>query len=376
MLGFIGGYHTIFVWCLLALYMVTGSGRRELGQELPPEVSGVYSPNVRRSGAAEDFAAAWLITKDRFLASKRFLDASTNMAGVSFAVTRAKCRGCHTMLTRDYFDFLVEHLSTTSNQIPFSNKVVFEIFYKRIQKVVVELRELAKVRPESDPRLNQTVATLIYSSITFSRPQATLQSNIREPYFEATFWSVYRYIPNIVIFVATDYDRIAIEQMKLPVLEIKQLEVPRDHKNRTVALPRYSLSWLDSCMRRSMENPEFNALPDMTMVGETTDASQQKRLAIEKNEGRGWSWSQFEYVFFSEGDQILHMRNAGMLFDTLEAGQGKLVVVPHRMQVQSAILRANRLYLHIMFIILHAFTMPRTYATFSNPVNCQYAFES
>lgn len=326
----------MLVWWLLVQWLTAGSGGHSLSEDTAHEVSGVYSPNLRRTGSAEDFAAAWLITKERFLASKKFLDASTNMAGVSFAVTRAKCRGCQTMLTRDYFDFLVEHLSTTSNQIPHSNKVVFEIFYKRIQNVVAELKQLATIRPETDPRLNATVATLIYSSITFSRPQATLQSNIREPYFEATFWSVYRYIPNIVVFVATDRDRIAIEEMKLPALEIKQLEVPRDHKNRTVALPRYSLNWLDSVIRKSRDHAvhaEEDTKIDLHM-GPNYEARKQKRMTISVTDAE-WSWDQFQYVFFSEGDQILHMRQASMLFDTLDAGQSKLVVVPHRMQVSS-----------------------------------------
>lgn len=328
----VGLHRLLLVCCIVMYWLASGSSGSNQVEELSPKVSGVYSPNIKRSGSAEDFAAAWLITKDRFLASKQFLDASTNMAGVSFAVTRAKCRGCHTMLTRDYFDFLVEHLSTTSNQIPHSNKVVFDVFYKRIQKVVTELKELATVRPESDPRLNVTIATLIYSSITFSRPQATLQANIREPYFEATFWSVYRYIPHIVVFVATDYDRKAVEEMKLPALEIKQLEVPRDHKNRTVALPRYSLSWLDSCMRKGREGGADSS-KQLELDWEREDSKKQKRMTISRDESGGWAYDEFQYVFFSEGDQILHMRHADMLFDTLDAGQSKLVIVPHRMQV-------------------------------------------
>ena len=305
------------VFAIITFWLFAFLHRFAVSIESDLEYSGLYSPNIKKTGSAEDFAAAWLVSKERFLASKRFLDSSTNMAGVSFAITRARCKGCYTMLTRDYFDFLVEHLSTTSNQIPSSNKFVFQIYYNRIQNVVKELKEIAYDRPETDSRLKQTVAPLIYSSITFSRPQATVQASIREPFFEATFWSVYRYIPYIVVFVASDHDRITVENMKLPAIEIKQLEVPLDHKNRTVALPRYSLSWLDSVLRSSM------------LVIDTTTTTTSDANTHDKN----WEWSQFQYVYFSEGDQIVHIRRASGLYDAVDAGQGKIAVVPHRMQV-------------------------------------------
>lgn len=302
------------------------------GETSISKFSGMYSANIKKTGSAEDFAAAWLISKDRFLASKHFVDSSTNMAGVSFAITRARCQGCLTMLSRDYFDFLVEHLSTTSNQIPFSNSFTFDVYLKRIQKVVEELKQVANDKTESDPRLKETVAVLIYSSITFSRPQANVQASIREPYFEATFWSVYRYIPNIIVFVATDHDRAAVEGMKLPSMEIRQLEVPLDHKNRTVALPRLSLGWVDAQLRMSTApdaavNPALAKLQGPMTRGEK---AQTTRIMHEQS----LNWDRFKYVFFSEGDQILHWRKAAGMYDTVDAGQGKIVVVPHRMQVR------------------------------------------
>lgn len=318
----------VALWCAICcaiVVCVAGDGETSVN-----EFSGMYSANIRKTGSAEDFAAAWLISKDRFLASKHFVDSSTNMAGVSFAITRARCQGCLTMLSRDYFDFLVEHLSTTSNQIPFSNTLTFGIYYKRIQKVVEELKQVAYDRTESDERLQQTVAVLIYSSITFSRPQANVQASIREPYFEATFWSVYRYIPNIIVFVATDHDRTAVESMQLPSMEIRQLAVPLDHKNRTVALPRLSLGWVDAQLRRGSAvepNPALINLRAPNRVKEKAPLT--TRIMNEQS----INWDKFKYVFFSEGDQILHWRKASGMFDTVDAGQGKIVVVPHRMQV-------------------------------------------
>lgn len=318
----------------LWLFLLFCSAVKAAGGESAGRFSGLYSANTKMTGSAEDFAAAWLISKERFLASKQFIDSSSNMAGVSFAITRARCQGCYTMLSRDYFDFLVEHLSTTSNQIPYSHSQTFSVYYQRIQNVVLELKKVATDRTESDKRLKETIAVLIYSSITFSRPQANVQAGIREPYFEATFWSVYRYIPNIIVFVASDRDRIAVEEMYLPALEIKQLEVPLDHKNRTVALPRLSLGWVDTQLRMSTNEGELPiALQDLQgpPVGPAQRrVKQSKRMMNEQIV----PWSDYKYVFFSEGDQILHWRQAGGFYDTVDAGQGKIVIVPHRMQVR------------------------------------------
>ncbi len=318
---------------ILWLYIILCLAARVAGGGSLEDFSGLYSANTKKTGSAEDFAAAWLITKERFLASKQFVDSSSNMAGVSFAITRSRCQGCYTMLSRDYFDFLVEHLSTTSNQIPYSHPQTFNIYYHRIQNVVLELKKVANDRTEPDPRLKETVAILIYSSITFSRPQANAQASIREPYFEATFWSVYRYIPNIIVFVATDHDRVAVEAMQLPALEIKQLEVPLDHKNRTVALPRLSLGWVDTQLRMSSNEADTPiALHDLE--GPPIGPSQRRAKQVTRmmNE-QVVPWSTYKYVFFSEGDQILHWRQATGFFDAMDAGQGRLVMVPHRMQV-------------------------------------------
>jgi hypothetical protein len=235
------------------------------------------------------------------------------------------------MLSRDYLDFLVEHLSTTSNQIPFSHSPTFSIYYERIRNVVQELKNVALDRTETDSRLRSTVAVLIYSSITFSRPQANAQASIREPYFEATFWSVFRYIPNIIVFVASDLDRDAVEKMNLPVMQLKQLEVPVDGKNRTVALPRYSLGWVDRKLRKNSKSiPDNLASIKPPYAGRkvSTTANYPKRILSDDE-----PWDDFKYVFFSEGDQILHWRQAARFYDTVDRGQGKLVVVPHRMQV-------------------------------------------
>jgi hypothetical protein len=134
------------------------------------QFSGIYYSDYRKTSAAEDFSAAWLMSKNRFNISIHEIKKSTNMAGVSFAATRNKCKNCIPVLTRDYFDFLVEQLSTTSNQIPFSYAPVFKVYENRMKLISMNLRSIGYDRKEHSTRLDQTIAILIYSSVTFSKP--------------------------------------------------------------------------------------------------------------------------------------------------------------------------------------------------------------
>jgi len=266
--------------------------------------SGIYYSDYRKTGVAEDFSAAWLMTKNRFNMSMHKIKKSTNMAGVSFAATRNNCKNCIPVLTRDYLDFLVEHLSTTSNQIPFSYAQVFKVFNQRIKETSQALRLKGYDRKEHDSRLNITVAVLIYSSITFSRSASFVKSythhvNIRKYFFESTFWSVFRYIPNVCVFVASDQDRNEVMEMRLPLWTGQpiQLVVPVDVKNRTVQLPKMSLMY---SLKQMLSDP---------------------------------LWMPFQYVYYSEGDQIVHLRHSTDLYNVIDDSDGSFVLVPHRMQV-------------------------------------------
>ena len=150
--------------------------------------SGFYRSDYRKTGAAEDFAASWLISSKRFNESKKRLSGSSNMAGVSFAITREKCKNCVTIMSRDYMDFLVEHLSTTSNQIPHSDKQVFDVYKNRMKVISEHWKNISYDRIEKDVRLDQTIALLIYSSISFSRPRVIPSQkyhiSIRKYFFE------------------------------------------------------------------------------------------------------------------------------------------------------------------------------------------------
>ena len=270
--------------------------------------SGVYKPNIEESKQAEDFAAAFLVSKKRFIEAYPGIHGATNMAGVSFGVTRLKIMNPRylTLMSRDYFDFLVEHLSATSNYVPHRNESLLAVYNNRIRSTAERLKVIALKWYATDRgvdlRQNETVALLVYSSVAFlyalvggHRP---IQSVIREGFIAATFWSVYRYFPNVVMFVASDKDRRTIEEMQLPLWKLVQLEVPLNERNQTILLPRMSL---EQTIRRFQQQDE--------------------------------EWKRFRYVYFSEGDQILHMRHISGMFDPIDNSDGTYVMVPHRMQV-------------------------------------------
>jgi len=123
--------------------------------------------------------------------------------------------------------------------------------------------------------------------------------NIRKYFFESTFWSVFRYIPNVCVFVASERDRNEVMEMRLPLWTGQpiQLEVPLDVKNRTVLLPKMSL---EHSLKQMLIDP---------------------------------LWMPFQYVYYSEGDQILHLRHSTDLYNVIDESGGSFVLVPHRMQV-------------------------------------------
>lgn len=214
--------------------------------------SGFWTPNTKEN--ADDFAASWLVAKNRFFLAEQGIKGAVNMAGVSFGTLRVSpryCKECLTLMTRDYLDFFVEHLSATSNQIPFNNEDLFNITSNRLKRTSTQLRRIATRTMTKDIRQAETLAILVYSSNSFSVLKNKVQAGIRYEFFEATFWSVYRYFQNIVIFVANPQDEAEVHSMDLPYLNLTVLPTPLDVKNRTVLLPRLSLMHVMYALRET-----------------------------------------------------------------------------------------------------------------------------
>lgn len=272
--------------------------------------SGVYRPDITQSAC--DFSAAWLLSKERLLIAEGPLKKAENMAGATFAVVRHKTDKTYSsIVTRDYFDFFVEHLSSTSNQIPHSNLAVMAEQTNKLNRTAELLQHDFFKQQKSDVRLDQTLAILVFSSMAFSVPKEIRQhSDIRVAYFTSTFYSVYRYFGNVCIFVGNERDRQILIDAHIPAWDITVIDVPLDARNYTTALPRDTI---------------------LHIIERFKDPTKYRRL------------SKVRYVYFSEGDQILHMRHIKELYNLIDESKGKFVIVPHRMNV-SMVYSLMRLY--------------------------------
>lgn len=259
--------------------------------------SGLYGVNTTLY--SKDFSASFLMSKERFIQTEDDVARALGMASATFNVIRHPCPGCVTLVARDFFDFMVEHLSSTTNQLPSDIVPLFEKAVSRMKNVAQILRS-HEIPPEKDPRLDKTMAILVFSSNCFSKTAHKVQRTIRPAFFEVTFWSVYRYIKNIHVYVANQEDADIVDSMKLTYTSLVQLETPLDHKNRTNMLPRDSMLHALRSLKDA-EDPLYN---------------------------------RYKYVFYSEGDQSLHIREAQVLFDAIDNSKGHFTIVPHRMQVR------------------------------------------
>lgn len=290
-----------YLTCFTALLTITSLFLTQISVVKAQKYSGVYTPDLE--SGSHDFAAAWLISKARFQGIKNYLSSISNMAGVTFAAVRQTCPNCLTLVTRDYFDFMVQHLSTASNQIPGNSPALIQDMVMRLKTTSEIYRNSAQnnlVSTVVDLRQNYTLAVLIFSSVAFSsaNDKNGFQSTIRQPFFEVTFWSTYRYFPNIAIFVATQEDWEYVKAMNLPYWRLfKLLNVPVKN-NQVPLLPRHAMDYLLSQIPQ-----EFNML------------------------------YQFDYIYYSEGDQVVHIRHIDELYRAIDENLGMTAVVPHRMQV-------------------------------------------
>jgi hypothetical protein len=261
-----------------------------------PAVSQFFVPDLKYG--TNDFAAAWIVHKNRLVQTKAVLKQVTNMAGASFAVVRNPCQGCKTYMTYDYLDFMVEHLSSMTNQLAVYSK---DLLNEKLNLLQFQVYEIRKSAPNPRSRsMKSTLAVLVYSSIPFSSKQhVALQRKLRKYYIQLTFWSVYNYFRNVIIYVGSVNDYHEIESLQLPLESLIFIpDVPKNAKNETVALPKLAVL-----------------------------------SVIEGINSKSSFFKSFSYIYFSEGDQILHLRMPSRLFQQINRNNGSVAMIPHRFQV-------------------------------------------
>ena len=123
----------------------SSDGRKARPIDLKPIESGLYRPNTSR--ALEHYAGAWLVSKRRLLEAKLRIQHIRSLEGASFAVSGYASHQDYrtTLMTRDYFDFAVQHLSSTTNQLPqFSTQE----FLDELLQQTVDWVDVLKARAE------------------------------------------------------------------------------------------------------------------------------------------------------------------------------------------------------------------------------------
>ena len=204
------------------------------------------------------------------------------------------------MLTRDYFDFLVEHLSCATNSLPSENEAVFGALNKKLRRKISTMKSIG-MYPTRDERMNRTLGLIVYASAPVAAGRNQHQVNIRKNFFEATFWSIYRYFPNILVYTGSKEDEDWLRKTALPIFAIERLNVT-ERDGQSIGLLKQSVLSTADKLRRAKDS-----------------ASSSK-------------WAAFDYVYYTEADHILQMRHVSDLFHMIDVSLGNYLITPHRMQ--------------------------------------------
>ena len=236
------------------------------------QFSGVYIPS---DIVSETYAASFLISKERFISSRETLLPQEVKEGgelAIFAIIRhptlfpppPPCDKCKSVMTRDYFDCMVEHMSSTTNQISEHGEEAVK-FTKNLRKLASKLRDAPPRRP-SDKRAEQTIAIITFNSKSVAVSPTAFQEKVRRYYFLSTFWSVHRYFSKVAVFVESESDYSLIKNMTVPYFQLTR--IPPVNEQKFNVIKQAMLTVMD----------KLSAPPSPGNV-----------------------WSQFKYVYYTEG---------------------------------------------------------------------------
>lgn len=265
--------------------------------------SGFYVPNSTYN--QEYYGASWLMSLERFLLSVDSIKNITTLEGATIAMMTASCQNCSYLVTRDFFDFMNEHLSSSANSL--ANKVFFPFLKNRLEVKIERFKsEHSKKKYLPNSASNKTVVLVPFSALSAKYNRHKRNSNsfttvhqhqLRLLFIQCTFWAMYKHFPYIMIGVFSKQDVIILESLRLPVWSIINLSKHYSFKE-TRLVPKHTLL----------------VAHDMLIFNKI------------------WRRIGFKYVLFNEGDQILHIRRLSQLLNRIDSSQGAVALIPHRMQ--------------------------------------------
>jgi len=199
------------LWCLI-LFISLGHATSQ--QAI---FSGVYRPSL--SFQPDDAAGAFLIKQQRFTSTMfyamnitayhthKHVDEST-----IDILLRGRCSTCLNLQTRDFLDYFVEGLSTTIENLRADQRDVVNHVSKGLKQTILGLKTVSETMPILDKRQDQTAVVLVFNSDMTRR----ISTRLKVLFFQATFWSVYRYHKNIYVTVKSSVDYETVADMRLP----------------------------------------------------------------------------------------------------------------------------------------------------------------
>jgi hypothetical protein len=117
---------------------------------------------------------------------------------------------------------------STSNQLSEKSEES-KSFIQNLRKSTAKMRSQLPVRMK-DIRLEQTIGIIIYSSRSVAVDTNQFQTRSRKLFMQSTFWSVYRYIPNIAIFVDSEEEFQIVGNMTLPFWNVFRIPPVKNYK--------------------------------------------------------------------------------------------------------------------------------------------------
>lgn len=270
--------------------------------------SGLYIPNT--TFTAENYAGSWMLSRLKFFNAQSLFENVVHLEHISLYVTSNIIDPkCEALMTRDFLDFHVEHLSSTSNFV-LGNDITNDLIEK-MQHRVAALQKKALLaaydgeRP--DPRrLHNTVVIIpFHLSRVQKREEGTIDTNedatLRILFFKATFWATYHHFRHVVVGVSSKEHLRRVHSFGLPIFAV--LDMSSDFYYQDVGI-------LDG---RTL--PKFLLLRVINIMKVHPD------------------WQQFRFVYYTEADQVLYARDLPYIYDAIDKNRPHHVVVPHRMQV-------------------------------------------
>lgn len=299
------------------------------------QYSGVYHPFLKYT--SEDVAGAVLITKSRLIRSALpLLSTAQSFHGENaiVEVLKYKCKSCLTLMTRDYLDFLVENLSMYVNALNRPSSAIIRHISKNVKKTSQQLKSFVAHLHNFEPRASKTVALLVYSSAQV----LYVTSKMKLQFFVASFRSVYRYFPHIVVMVGTENDQTIIRKLNLPVTLIFNLNVTASSY----------MEFEGELLKRSVTKVATEWETDLSRFQQSNSTLRYSPIDNDSTRSSSLNWTDFQYMFLMKANQLLHQRGTNHLFDVLDSSyDGSFILVPHRMQVSDDL---KKLYIRLPYM--------------------------